>query len=349
MADSDSWITPSPIWRLVVAPGFAGRGRRGVVVARRGQYCGQGELARRSRTASSGQPVPRVSSPTTSRTDAPAKSGGLRVGDLLLAIDDEPVQRLERCLRSAAAMRTGRHGLRYTILRPGIARCDRSSDRSPRVRTAQPLYFVLARSACSRCSSAAPCGCAGRAIRRRSTSSGWPSPSSASSRSRSADGSIGSTGSFYWADVVAMLALPPLFLHFTLIFPERPAPLDRRRGRPGRRDRRPYVSGGRAWRLARMCRRCCGAEGSRLVVDAVVDVARPGAIRLSGDVRHWRAGRAHPRAVAGASITARRQLRWIAWGTALGGAPFALGYAHPVRVRRRDCRCRWSCPVSRSA
>src|SRR6185436_842419 len=29
------------------------------------------------------------------------------------------------------------------------------------------------------------------------------------------------------------------------------------------------------------------------------------------------------------SITGRRQLRWIAWGTALGGAPFALGYALP--------------------
>jgi len=26
------------------------------------------------------------------------------------------------------------------------------------------------------------------------------------------------------------------------------------------------------------------------------------------------------------SLTARRQLRWIAWGTALGAAPFALGY-----------------------
>jgi len=29
------------------------------------------------------------------------------------------------------------------------------------------------------------------------------------------------------------------------------------------------------------------------------------------------------------SLTARRQLRWIAWGTAIGSAPFALGYAVP--------------------
>jgi PAS domain S-box-containing protein len=32
------------------------------------------------------------------------------------------------------------------------------------------------------------------------------------------------------------------------------------------------------------------------------------------------------------TITARRQLRWIAWGTALGAAPFALGYALPYAI-----------------
>jgi len=29
---------------------------------------------------------------------------------------------------------------------------------------------------------------------------------------------------FYWADAIAMLALPPLFLHFAFVFPERPDP-----------------------------------------------------------------------------------------------------------------------------
>ena len=32
------------------------------------------------------------------------------------------------------------------------------------------------------------------------------------------------------------------------------------------------------------------------------------------------------------SVTARRQLRWIVWGTLLGGAPFALGYAVPFAL-----------------
>ena len=35
-------------------------------------------------------------------------------------------------------------------------------------------------------------------------------------------GSIALDWVFYWADVVAMLLLPPLFVHFALVFPERP-------------------------------------------------------------------------------------------------------------------------------
>ena len=61
-----------------------------------------------------------------------------------------------------------------------------------------------------------------RAIRRRCISSGCASRSSACSPSRSTVRSIASTGSFYWGDAVAMALLPPLLLHFTLVFPERP-------------------------------------------------------------------------------------------------------------------------------
>ena len=35
---------------------------------------------------------------------------------------------------------------------------------------------------------------------------------------------------------------------------------------------------------------------------------------------------------ASRSVTARRQLRWIVWGTALGAVPFALGYALPLAL-----------------
>ena len=39
-----------------------------------------------------------------------------------------------------------------------------------------------------------------------------------------------------------------------------------------------------------------------------------------------------PRAAARRSVTARRQLRWIVWGTALGAIPFVLGYALPFTL-----------------
>ena len=32
------------------------------------------------------------------------------------------------------------------------------------------------------------------------------------------------------------------------------------------------------------------------------------------------------------SVTARRQLRWIVWGTALGAVPFVLGYGLPFAL-----------------
>ena len=42
------------------------------------------------------------------------------------------------------------------------------------------------------------------------------------------------------------------------------------------------------------------------------------------------------RAMDGArSATARRQLRWIVWGTAFGAGPFALGYALPYALGLR--------------
>ena len=35
------------------------------------------------------------------------------------------------------------------------------------------------------------------------------------------------------------------------------------------------------------------------------------------------------------SATARRQLRWIVWGTAFGAGPFAVGYALPYAIGLR--------------
>ena len=38
------------------------------------------------------------------------------------------------------------------------------------------------------------------------------------------------------------------------------------------------------------------------------------------------------------SVTARRQLRWIVWGTALGSVPFVFGYALPFALGLQPLR-----------
>ena len=134
---------------------------------------------------------------------------------------------------------------------------------------------------------------------------------------------------FYWGDAVAMALLPPLLLHFTLVFPERPRTA---RGAPSRRCSLP---------LDLRCRRSCSAA-ARIVAVArgasngplfsrAIDVARSRASTIYlFVVRGGGARRAGARLPARSRRSpARRQLRWIAWGTALGVGPFAFGYALP--------------------
>ncbi|MBA3884795.1 MAG: PAS domain S-box protein [Acidobacteria bacterium] len=130
---------------------------------------------------------------------------------------------------------------------------------------------------------------------------------------------------FYWSDVVALLLLPPLFVHFALVFPERPngwAQSDAARTvLPLLYLPALLLGSARVVVLAR------GIEGdlfSRMLVQieigellCLVTSLVAGLlimVRALGRVR---------------SVTARRQLRWIVWGTALGAMPFVLGYAVP--------------------
>jgi PAS domain S-box-containing protein len=134
---------------------------------------------------------------------------------------------------------------------------------------------------------------------------------------------------FYWADVVALLMLPPLFLHFALVFPERP-------------HSRGYTAMLARWlpaiylpaavlastRVLALLRASIDPEYFVRVI-ALVDklehlhlaaffaAGLAVLIRALGRVR---------------SVTSTRQLRWIVWGTALGALPFALGYAVPFAL-----------------
>jgi len=131
---------------------------------------------------------------------------------------------------------------------------------------------------------------------------------------------------FYWGDAIAMAALPPLLLHFTLVFPER-AP----------------------WRVSDRLRRWLPLIYLPAFAMALLRIALVSqGSQIDGQRFSWlldRLDRADPLhlfvcAVAAivvlarafreiTSLTARRQLRWIAWGSVLGVGPFALGYALP--------------------
>jgi two-component system NtrC family sensor kinase len=130
---------------------------------------------------------------------------------------------------------------------------------------------------------------------------------------------------FYWGDAIATPLLAPLLLHFMLVFPERPAA-------DGGAGRSPLVvpllylpaaaiGGSRIVLLMR------GAESGELVSRLVglLDRAQFVYLFVCGAVAVVVLARAFRELT---SLTARRQLRWIAWGTVLG-APFAFGYALP--------------------
>jgi PAS domain S-box-containing protein len=130
---------------------------------------------------------------------------------------------------------------------------------------------------------------------------------------------------FFWADEVGLLALAPLFLHFTLVFPDRPRPWVR-------------TDMGRALTLsaylpaillggARAAIFRGGAHGAWASVwlgrlDGL-DQVYLSLCLLGGLALMTRALRRLR------SVTARRQLRWIVWGSAIGAVPFVALYEIP--------------------
>jgi two-component system, NtrC family, sensor kinase len=131
---------------------------------------------------------------------------------------------------------------------------------------------------------------------------------------------------FYWGDVVALLLLPPLFVHFALVFPERP---DSWAKSETGRTLLPFVylpglllGGAKVAAILRADR--YGEVLSSVVefVDAAeliyLSLCLLGGLAIMVRALH-----------RVRSVTARRQLRWIVWGTGLGAIPFVFGYALP--------------------
>jgi two-component system, NtrC family, sensor kinase len=129
---------------------------------------------------------------------------------------------------------------------------------------------------------------------------------------------------FYWGDAVATVLLPPLLLHFTIVFPER--------GRSPEPDSKVLVPliylPALALSAVRIVAIARGSSDGPLFSRTIDLIDRGEAVYLflcavAAIVVLVRAFRELT------SLTARRQLRWIAWGTALGVGPFAFGYALP--------------------
>ncbi len=135
---------------------------------------------------------------------------------------------------------------------------------------------------------------------------------------------------FDWADLVARLALPPLFLHFALGFPERPNAW--LKSDAGRKllplVYLPAVMLG-ATRVAAFTQGV-GDAGTSALLDRIewLSLLYLGICLVGGLVIMTRALRRLR------SVTANRQLRWIVWGSSTGALPFVLLYLIPYLAGR---------------
>jgi two-component system, NtrC family, sensor kinase len=251
-----------------------------------------------------------------------AKAAGLQPGDTLLAIDGRAVSSVRDIVEAIHRAREGDR-LTYTVFREG------SQDILHVRLAAMPqgnrlLYYVLAAVGIFTL-------LVGTSVRLRRPADQatlhffWLSVAFFGVLAFSYSGRLDTLDRvFYWGDTVARLLLPPLFVHFALVFPERPNAWAR--SETGR-SLLPLlylpsfaIGGLHVLALTR-------AEGSTLTT-AIGWLDRAELLYLAAClsaglgvmVRALRRVR---------SVTARRQLRWIVWGTSLGAVPFMLGYLLP--------------------
>ena len=259
---------------------------------------------------------------------SPADRVGLTRGDLLLAIDDRPIESAADVIDVLHAAGDDRKTLRYTVLRLGTREV-LDLRLAPVPNGPGALYFVLAAVGVFTL-------LVGGAVRLRRPRDPatlhffWLAVAFFGVFTFSFSGRLDRLDwVFYWADAISMLALPPLFLHFTQIFPDR----------PHRWSRGPvaraavallYVPAlaigvGRVYAIT-------GSPGdpqSFVRLDSLLD--RLGFLYFAVCLIGGLIGLL--RALSQAStMTAHRQLRWIAWGTGLGAGMFAVGYALPYAL-----------------
>jgi PAS domain S-box-containing protein len=253
-----------------------------------------------------------------------AAKAGLQPGDVLLAVDRQPITRTDEIVPILHASADGR-ALHYTILR---MRTQQMVDVSVNPIPSSPrgLYFMLAAVGIFSL-------LVGASVRLRRPEHQatlhffWLTVAFFGVLAFSFTGRLDPLDwVFYWGDLTAQLLLPPLFLHFALVFPDRP-------------DAWVRSDTGRTLLPALYLPALLLGGAS---VAGVVNVARHGDVltRIATLVQSVTLVYLAVSLVAGLaimiralrrvrSVTARRQLRWIVWGTALGSLPFVFGYVLP--------------------
>jgi two-component system NtrC family sensor kinase len=259
--------------------------------------------------------------------DSPAARAGVRPGDILAEIDREPVDTQSDVVTRLHKAASG-DTITYTLVRTKTRETLRVG-LSPIPSGERALYFMLA-----------PVGifsllvAAGVRFRRPDNEATlhffWLSVAFFGMLAFSFSGRLDTLDwIIYWADVTSTLLLPPLIVHFALVFPERP-------------DSWAHSDAGRT-ALPLLYLPALLLFAAR--VSALVRVHQPGSVFSSvltlverTELICLAAGlivglgimiRALGRA---RSVTARRQLRWIVGGTAFGAVPFVFGYAIPFAL-----------------
>ncbi len=258
-----------------------------------------------------------------------AEAAGIRQGDVLLAIDGYSVEDLSD-VAAAAALGSPDHPLTYTLLRLGERELI-EIHLAPVPRGNFGLYVLLA----SVGFFTLVVGAAVRVRRPADATSRlffWLTVAFFSTFAFSFVGRLDPLDwSFYWIDAVAALLLPPLAFHFTLAFPDRPSGWLRRQGTllvPLLYVPALVLIGVRVLAVLR-------AEAApALYAGLLQSLDRLEPLYLSV----WLGGAVLVLLQAFRSIksvTAKRQLRWIVWGTVIGAGPFAFGYALPFALGAR--------------
>jgi len=253
-----------------------------------------------------------------------AERAGVQRGDVLLAIDGMPIDHVEDVVARLHGASQGQ-ALRYTVARVGARR---QLDLAVAPVPSSPMALYLALAAVGIFSLLV-----GASVRLRRPDHQatlhffWLTVAFFGVMAFSFTGKLDPLDwTFYWGDLTAQLLLPPLFLHFALVFPERPDAWVRSdAGRTlvpaiylpallmGVLSVAGIVNGAAHGEV--LARITAIVQAGQLVYLAISLVA--GLAIMVGALRRVR------------SVTARRQLRWIVWGTALGSLPFAFGYALP--------------------